>query len=146
MDEFIKMLDINLDYINHEIIEDTCYITVVSNREEVKCPFCGQSSTKAHSSYERTFQDLPIQGKKVIIKLINRKMFCDNHSCLHTTFAERFGFLSVKSKKTTRLEEEIVRLSLNCSSVAASQILRKNVVDVSKSTVCNLLKKRRTNN
>lgn len=142
MDEFIKMLDINLDYVNHEIIEDMCYITVISNRGEVVCPFCGQSSSKVHSTYERTFQDLPMQGKKVIVKLINRKMFCANHTCTNTTFAERFDFLFIKSKKTIRLEEEIIRLSLNCSSVAASQILKKNVVDVGKSTICTLLKKK----
>ncbi|WP_209125552.1 transposase family protein [Alkalihalobacillus sp. BA299] len=31
-----------------------------------------------HSRYKRSFQDLPIQGKKVLITLSNRKMFCDN--------------------------------------------------------------------
>lgn len=144
MDEFIKLLDINLDFVSHEIIDNLCYITVVSNREEVICPFCGLPSSRAHSVYERTFQDLPILGKKVIVVLSNRKMFCDNPECEHTTFAERFDFLSNKAKKTKRLEDEIVRMSLNCSSTAASEILSKNVVSVGKSTVCNLLKKRKT--
>jgi len=144
MDEFIKFLDKNLDYVSHEIIDNICYITVASNREEVICPFCDQPSTKTHSTYERTFQDLPIQGKKVITVLNNRKMFCNNPECKHTTFAERFDFLSNKSKKTSRLEDEIVRVSLNCSSTAASEILKKNVVNVGKSTVCSLLKKRKT--
>lgn len=146
MDEFIKFLDINLDFVSREIIDDLCYITVVSNREEVTCPFCGLPSSRAHSAYERTFQDLPILGKKVIVVLNNRKMFCDNPECEHTTFAERFDFLSNKAKKTKRLEDEIVRISLNCSSTAASEILSKNVVSVGKSTVCNLLKKRKTYN
>lgn len=99
MDEFIKLLDKNLEYVNHEIINDTCYITVISNRKEVNCPFCGQISTKVHSTYERKFQDLPIQGKKVVMILKNRKMFCSNPDCNHTTFAERFMFLSKKAKK-----------------------------------------------
>ena len=145
MDEFIKLLDPSLDYVSHEIIKSFCYITVTSNRVNVTCPFCGLSSSKAHSTYERSFMDLPIQGKKVKITIINLKMFCMNPNCEHTTFAERFAFLSNKAKKTKRLEEEIVRLALNCSSIAASQILKENVVEVGKSTVCNLLKKRRTN-
>lgn len=145
MDKFIKLLDKNLDYVNYEIINEICYITVVSNRKEIKCPFCGQTSGKVHSTYERTFQDLPIQGKKVIMILKNRKMFCNNPNCDHTTFAERFMFLNNKAKKTKRLEDEIARLSLNCSSMAASQILKKNTVDVGKSTICSILKKRRTN-
>ena len=144
MDEFIKLLDQNLDYVSYEIIGGICYITVASNRKEVSCPFCGCPSSKAHSTYARTFQDLPIQGKKVSIVIRNRKMFCKNPDCNHTTFAERFDFLSNKAKKTKRLEDEIAWLSLNCSSIAASDILRKNVVDVGKSTICSLLKKRST--
>lgn len=141
MDEFIKLLDVNLDYVGHEIKDSICYITVISNRKEVICPFCGKSFSRVHSTYNRTFQDLPIQGKKVVIILKNRKMFCENLDCVHTTFAERFDFLRYKTKKTGRLEDEIIRLSLNCSSVAASEILKKNVVDVSKSTICTLIKK-----
>lgn len=146
MDEFIKLLDANLDYISHELIDDTYYITVESNREKVICPYCSFVSSRVHSTYIRSFQDLPIQGKKVIVILNNRKMFCDNSSCDHKTFAESFDFLAHKAKKTKRLEDEIVRLSLNSSSVAASNILRNSVVDVSKSTICNLLKKRYSNN
>lgn len=79
--------------------------------------------------------------EKVIIKIKNRKMFCNNVECKHTTFAERFSWLADKSKKTRSLEEEIVRLSLNCSSNAAARFLSENSVSVSKSTICNLLKK-----
>jgi len=146
MNQLIQLLDKNLDYVSHQIIDRCCYIKVVSNRNEVECPFCGHTSSKIHSTYERTFQDLPIQGNKVIITLNSRKIFCNNTECNHTTFAERFKFLSQKAKKTKRLEDEIVRISLNCSSVAASTMLKKNVVDVGKSTVCNLLKKRREYN
>jgi transposase len=67
MDEFIKLLDKNLEYLNHKIIDDTIYIYVASIRKEVSCPFCGHMSLKTHSTYERSFQDLPIQGKKVKI-------------------------------------------------------------------------------
>jgi len=145
MDEIIKLLNENLDYLSHEIKDDCYYIKVASNRKETRCPFCGAVSEKTHSTYERTFQDLPIQGKKVIIVLDNRKIFCNNPECSHKTFAERFDFLSNKAKKTQRLEDEIVRVSLNCSSIAASELLKKNVVDVGKSTICSLLKKRRNN-
>lgn len=64
MDEFIKLLDENLEYVRHELIDNIIYIYVVSIRAEVICPYCGQTSSKVHSRYERSFQDLPIQGKK----------------------------------------------------------------------------------
>ncbi len=145
MDEFIKLLDRNLDYISHEIIDNTIYIEVISNRESVSCKYCSTPSTKVHSHYNRSFQDLPIQGKKVEIILKNRKMFCLNPNCEKKTFAETFDFLSYKAKKTNRLENQIVNISINVSSLAAEQILRNSIVNVGKSTICNLLKKRNTN-
>lgn len=64
MDEFIKLLDPGLDYVSHEITGDTIVITVISNKEEVVCPYCGHPSSKKHSVYERSFQDLPVMGMK----------------------------------------------------------------------------------
>jgi transposase len=146
MDELIKLLDENLQYVRHEIIEDTIYIYVISERNEVICPFCGTPSAKTHSHYKRSFQDLPLQGKKVVVVLSNRKMFCNNSNCNHTTFAEPFDFLQHKAKKTDRLKEEIISVALNQSSVSAAEYLGNSVADVKKSTICDYLKKMRTNN
>lgn len=141
MEKLIALLDRDLIYIEHEIIDQCIYIRVASRRTEMQCPYCGKLSAKIHSTYERSFQDLPIQGLKVVLILNSRKVFCRNPECSHTTFAERFGFLSGKSKKTKRLEAEIIRLSLNMSSVAAAEMLSQNVVSIGKSTICRLLKK-----
>jgi len=144
MDDFIKALDECLDYISHEVIDDFIYITVKSNRGEPICPFCGMPSTKAHSSYPRGFQDLPVMGKKSIIQMDNRKMFCINPDCKNKTFAERFSFLGDKAYRTNRLEDEILRVSLNCSSIAASALLSETTAIIGKSAICKLLKKNRT--
>ena len=146
MDEFIKILDKNVEYESHEIIEDTCYIKIKSTREYAKCPYCNSESKKVHSKYNRTIQDLPMQGKKVILIINNRKYRCLNAECGHKTFSERYEFLRDKSKKTRRIEEEIIRISLNCSSVAAAHLLSQSVVKVSKSTICELIKKSREQN
>ncbi len=50
MDEFIKLLDSGLDYIEHEFLDDIIIIRVVSNIKELLCPYCGYLSTKKHSS------------------------------------------------------------------------------------------------
>ena len=142
MDEIVKMLDENLEYVTHEIEDNTIYIHVSSSREEAICPYCGQLSIKVHSHYPRIFQDLPIQGKKVKIVLDNRKFFCKNEDCSHKTFAEKFSFLARNATKTDRLQEEILNVSLNQSSISASQYLNKSCCTVVKSTICSLLKKR----
>jgi ribosome biogenesis GTPase A len=77
--------------------------------------------------------------------LSNRKMLCYNTECNHTTFAESFDFLKFKAKKTKRLEDEIINISMNVSSLTATDLLKNSVENVGKSTICNLLKKRYTN-
>lgn len=144
MDDFIKLLDKNLDYLEHEILEEEIVIYVASNRKEIECTYCGEKSSKTHSTYERCFQDLPILGKKTKIVITNRKLLCQNAECSHRTFAENFEFLGPRSRKTKRLLDKILDVSLSVSSVTASSILKDGIVDVGKSTICNLLKKRHT--
>jgi transposase len=141
VDEFIKVLDPGLDYVEHITKDKKCIITVESNRREAKCPYCGVLSSKIHSIYKREFQDLPIQDKQVIILIKNRKMLCLNPKCNHKTFSERFDFIKYKARKTERLIEKILNLSSRVSSVAASTILKDYTATISKSTVCRLLKK-----
>lgn len=146
MDEFIKLLDPSLDYIEHVTKDKKCIITVESNRKEVICPFCGMVSTKTHSVYNKEFQDLPIQDNQVTILIRNRKMFCPNPACSHKTFSERFDFIRYKARKTERLLERILNLSSRLSSVSASTILRSDTAAVSKSTICRLIKKNASRN
>ena len=141
MDEFIKLLDENLEYISHEIIDNTIYINVLSKNKECKCPYCGELSNKVHSKYKRTFQDLPIQDKKVQVILNNKKYFCYNTKCTRRTFAESFSCFQFKGKKTIRLEKQIFKIAANMSSIAAQNYLRENIANVRKSTICTLLKK-----
>lgn len=142
MEELLKLLDPFLELENAIFKGDVIYLYAKSSRIDVVCPYCRAASNKVHSRYQRSFQDLPIQGKKVIVVLDNRKMFCHNPECEHKTFAETFDFLSPKAKKSNRLADEIINISLNVSSVTASETLRSGIVDVGKSTICNLLKKR----
>jgi transposase len=141
MQELVELLCRDFEYVTHQICGDTLYINVKSRRTEAKCPYCGMISRRVHSRYERRFGDLPMQGKKVDIVLDNRKYFCKNPECTKKTFAESFECLPFKGKRSRRLTEAIIELSLNVSSVRASSILKKGTADVGKSTICNLLKK-----
>ena len=141
MDDLIKLLCEDLEYVGHTIDGDKLYINVKSSRTEAKCPYCGKISRSVHSRYERRFRDLPMQGKKVEIILDNRKYFCKNPKCDHRTFAESFYCLPHKGKRSRRLTEAIIELSLNVSSITAAATLRNGTADVGKSTICNLLKK-----
>ena len=143
MEEIVKMIDRNLEYERHETEADRVKIYVKSVQKEIRCPFCGEISGKVHSIYERKFQDLPIGGKKAEIVIANRKYFCRNAECANTTFAETFDCLPYNARRSKRLTEEIIRVSAQVSSVRASSLLRNATANVGKSTICDLLKKRK---
>jgi len=135
------MLDENLEFVDYEINGDELHLRAKSKRQTVKCSYCGTESFQVHSKRIRTLKDLPMQGKKVILKLEQKKYFCKNENCAKKTFAEQFKFYDIKATKTKRLQDEIMRVAMTQSSVAASRYLRNSVADVGKSTICNMLKK-----
>lgn len=141
MEELIQLLEMHLVYDSHELIDNKLAIHVFSNRIAANCPYCGQPSSRIHSIYMKNFQDLPVQGNKVIIYLLNRNFFCTNPNCTHKTFSKRFDSISGKAKKTKRLEQEILTISIHCSSITAAKILKRTTADISKSTICNLIQK-----
>ena len=143
MDEIIALPDKRLRCVSHEEAAGIIIIHAESAGREAKCPYCGEVSVRVHSRYQRKLQDLPIQGKKVRLVIENKKYFCGNKDCGHRTFAESFAFFEPKATKTKRLQEEILRVSLTQSSISAARYLSNSVADVSKSTICGLLKKTR---
>ena len=144
MQDLITELEKELRYLRHEIQDGRIVVEVESIRERVACPYCGKISEKVHSQYERKLQDLPMSGKKVRIVLRNKKYYCANEGCAHKTFAEGYEFFERRATKTKRLQKEIERVSLTQSSVSAARYLRGSVAEVGKSTICALIKKRRT--
>ncbi|SMR92818.1 zinc-finger of transposase IS204/IS1001/IS1096/IS1165 [Caldicellulosiruptor bescii] len=88
----------------YEIIDDTIYIYVKSKNSQATCPYCNQSSNKIHSYYSRSFQDLPIQDKKVVIVLKNRKFFCKNPECRKKHLLKDFNLSLITQKELKDLK------------------------------------------
>lgn len=141
MDEFIKLLDPAYELIQYRIKENKVIFHIASTITELECPFCGSKTSKVHSIYQREIQDLPMQGKKVILLVDTRKMRCMNLDCSHKTFSEKHPFVTAKSKKTNRLIQNILYTSSQLSSLNASKLLKSENITVCKSSICDLLKK-----
>ncbi|MEI4605982.1 transposase family protein, partial [Bacillus cereus] len=106
------------------------------------CPYCGIEANKIHSKYHRAFQDIPISTFETIIHLELPKFFCINIGCPYTTFSVPLSFIEPKARKTKRLENEILSLSLEMSSINSAKTLKQQKIKISKSTICRLIKKR----
>lgn len=98
---FIQNLDKSLKCVGYKIKKEKFILIAESIEKDVKCPFCGETSSKIHSIYQREIQDIPIQDKQEILLLNTRKMFCLNGNCTHRTFSERFDFVAPNGKKQT---------------------------------------------
>ena len=141
MKELVKTIDPELKYVKHITNDEMIQIHIRSSRKKVKCPYCGEFSSRVHSMYIRKFDDLPIQGMKVEVILNNRKFFCSNSECSHKTFAETFSCLPKMGRRSERLTKAIINTATNLSSIAASKTLKHGTADIGKSTICRLLKK-----
>ena len=142
MEDYINELSTDLNLISTEKSKNGYVFTVESKLESVTCPYCGKSSNKCHSKYYKSFDDMPLNGKRVSIKIKNRKMFCNNPECDRKTFSETFNFVSRRAKRTKRLDDYVLDISKNISSINAQNALRKNGIKIGKSTICTFFKKR----
>ena len=141
MNELIQMLDEDYELYGYRLKGKNIIMEIGSTVKSLRCPYCGTISHKVHSRYQRDIQDLPIQGKHVVLLVTTRKMFCSNPGCRNKTFSERHPFVAVNGRKTIRLENSILGRSLDVSSINASKILASEGVTVSKSSICAMLKK-----
>jgi transposase len=98
---------------------------VIFNKQSIKkqlaYSFCGSKSIWVYSTYRREIQDLPIQGKHVILFVTIWKMFCKNPDCQHKTFAESHLFAVPRAKKTDQLFKNIILILTQLSSLNVSR-------------------------
>ena len=73
------------------------------------CPACGGSSRRVHSRYERRLADAAIGGRRVVIRLQVRRLFCDEPACKQRTFAEQVPGLTTRYARKTALLTELLR-------------------------------------
>ena len=67
------------------------------------CPRCQVASSARHSSYQRRFWDLPIQGRPVRIRLTVCRWQCRNAECVQSIFSERLpGIVDPRGRQTRR--------------------------------------------
>ena len=107
----------------YERHEDYIEAGVRSTHHAAKCPYCGRRSSHLHSRYERTVDDIPVHGLRVILKVEVSRYRCLNPKCSHGTFVEQCAGVTEKYQRRTpeqrRQLEDI--LGLVASTVGARQ-------------------------
>ena len=128
----------------NNVIESINQITIglKSQKHSHTCRKCGEEMESYHGTYIRTVQDLPILGKKVILKITAYDYYCKNIECSVTSFTEDFeGFIGKSERMTCRCEELIKAIAYETSCEGASVICGKIGLKISGDTIIRMVKK-----
>ena len=112
------------------------HLDIASVGPQAFCPICNCASTATHSSYQRTFHDVPCGGYAVQIQLTTRRFFCREAECTRQIFTERFPhFVLPRARMTQRFREALKALSIFTAHEAAVRLARLLHLPTSVTTV-----------
>ena len=100
----------NVQLTSFTLIDDVWVVQARSKAPIAACPRCRVGSTFRHSSYERQFWDLPIQGRPVRIRLTVGRWRCRNAACAQSIFTERLPGMVAPGARQTRRAADILSL------------------------------------
>lgn len=111
-------------------------VMVRSTSEASCCPGCGCPSEHVHSQYQRTLNDVPSGGRRVVLRLCVRKFFCLTLTCHRKVFAERLPELCLPwARVTNRLLEMLKALGLAASAEVSERLAPRLGIQVKASTL-----------
>ena len=92
----------------------------------------------------RHASDLPIAGRRVILRVTVRRFWCDAVLCRRRIFAERFGddVLAPLSRRTGRLETIVHHLGLALGGRPAATFAERLMMPVSNDTLLRVVRRR----
>jgi transposase len=104
------------------------------------CPACGQRSSRVHSRYWRTLQDLPWQDRTVMWRVEVRRFRCSH--CPGRIFVERIpGLMGSKARRTTRLAKAQTEIGMVLGGEAGARLSGRLSMPVSGDTVLRLIRR-----
>jgi transposase len=93
-----------------------------------------------HSRYRRRLADAAVSGRRVVILLSVRRLFCDQDHCPRRTFAEQVQGLTVRyGRRTPLLRAMLEQLAVALAGRAGARLTRSLKTTVSRSTLLRLI-------
>jgi transposase len=143
--EFASVLSLLLpDYQVTQTAFDQEQVTISASRipAPALCPNCHLPSTRLHSYYTRSPQDLSLGSFRLQLNLTVRRMRCLNQECFHQTFAERMpDFLPLYAQRTLRQTQFLRKLVFEVNGEGAARICRHLHLSVSSDTLTRIVRK-----
>jgi transposase len=123
------------------VASDGLTLVLASTRAEACCPLCGQATTRVHSRYQRTLQDLPWGHLHVCLRVQVHRFFCQNAGCARQIFTEPLPELAERyARRTNRLREALLALGWALGGQAGARQSAVHAMPICGATMLSLLR------
>jgi transposase len=141
--EFVGAVFSGLSSLVIEDVEDAGEVICVRARTRdgaVACPGCGMGTARVHEYRERTAADVPVDGRRVLVKVKVRRMRCAALDCAVQTFREQVpGVLDRYQRRTTRLTGQVSAIARELAGRASARLLPALGMTASRHTALRVL-------
>lgn len=109
---------------------------------EDACPACGVLSSRVHGWFDRTVADVPVDDRRVLVRVWARRLRCADPGCGRQTFREQVdGVLERYQRRTTRLRAMIEATVRELAGCATARLAPALGIDLSRDTALRTLLK-----
>jgi transposase len=103
------------------------------------CPACGASSGRVHGYHWRTVADIPVDGRRVMVRVRVRRLVCPTGGCRQTFREQVPGVLDRYQRRTTRLTSQVKAVVKELAGRAGARLLAILAVGLSRHTALRTL-------
>lgn len=139
----VRIVFSGLTVLTIDEVEDAGEVIVVrasTTGSAVKCPACGTLTNTVHAFCERMPADVPVDGRRVLLRVRVRRMRCRLGSCARQTFREQVpGVLERYQRRTVRLTEQLRSVVRELAGRAAARLLPAVGITAGKDTAVRTL-------
>jgi transposase len=143
MAKLVGVVFSGLSALSIDDVEDTGDVVVVrasTRGGAVACPVCGTLTGRVHAFHERVAADVPVDGRRVSVRLRVRRMLCPVTSCARRTFREQVpGVVERYQRRTVRLGEQVRRVVRELAGRASARLLPALGIEVGRDTAVRVL-------
>ena len=141
--ELVRIVFSGLSALVIDDVEDAGEVICVRARtrgDALRCPDCSQETARVHGYHERTAADVPVDGRRVLVKVKVRRMRCPMPGCARQTFREQVpGVLDRYQRRTTRLNGQVGAAVRELAGRAGSRLLAALGAGISRHTALRAL-------
>ncbi|MFI2303144.1 ISL3 family transposase [Actinacidiphila glaucinigra] len=142
VNELVRMVFSGLSPLVMEDVADEGERIVVRARtplDTAVCHVCGASSGRVHGYHWRMVADVPVDGRRVVVRVRVRRLVCPTRGCRHTFREQVPGVLERYQRRTARLNEQVKAVVKELAGRAGSRLLAILAVGLSRHTTLRTL-------